>query len=361
MNSNSNFKINEGSSISLDLIRGISAQVVVIGHGILYFDIFQDFHHPRMQNIAVLVFFILSGFLITYSTLSKSNYYFKQFFIDRFSRIYSAFIPALILVFAIDYIHIHLDNTSYVNHDAYNFKTFVGNIFMLQDYPLLKNYHLTSFGSARPFWTLAIEWWIYLLFGFVVLDFSKKVKKNYIDYIVLLGLAIVPTYNLLLGRGNGLTLYWLMGASIFAILKYQLLKPYSKKDKLVALLLLILFSIVRIRLTNEEYEPIFSLFLSGAILLIIDLSKSLNFSRLATILIKKNAEFSYTLYLIHYSIINVIFSFFADTYDPYFLFGLSFLLSNVISLIIAYYSEVKLTRYVKSTLYEKYNIQRNKI
>ena len=51
-----------------------------------------------MQNIAVLIFFILSGFLITYSTLRKKtfarNYSIFNYFIDRFTRIYVAFIPA---------------------------------------------------------------------------------------------------------------------------------------------------------------------------------------------------------------------------------------------------------------------------
>ena len=99
-------KLTKGNSIILDLIRGVSAQLVVIGHGISFFGIFklvQQPNFPSIQNIAVLIFFILSGFLISYSTFRKSNYGFKQYFIDRFSRIYTAFIPSLLFVFLLDY------------------------------------------------------------------------------------------------------------------------------------------------------------------------------------------------------------------------------------------------------------------
>jgi hypothetical protein len=42
---------------------------------------------------------------------------------------------------------------------------------MLQDFPGLP---ITSFGSARPFWMLAIEWWIYLFVGAVFFFIVKK-------------------------------------------------------------------------------------------------------------------------------------------------------------------------------------------
>ena len=70
------YKLKEGSSVILDFIRGASAQVVVIGHGISFFGIFTFLHEPNfpwMQNIAVLIFFLLSGFLIPYSTIRKKK------------------------------------------------------------------------------------------------------------------------------------------------------------------------------------------------------------------------------------------------------------------------------------------------
>ena len=129
---NLDFKLSEGSSIALDLIRGISAQLVVVGHGLAFFGLARFLHEPSfpwMQNIAVLVFFLLSGFLIPYSVNRRSNrdtdYSFSYFFVDRFSRIYIPFLTALVFVFAIDWLSRAIDPATYKYSAAFNPKTFV--------------------------------------------------------------------------------------------------------------------------------------------------------------------------------------------------------------------------------------------
>ncbi len=229
------YKITEGTSITLDLIRGISAQLVVVGHGISYCGILTFLHQPNfpwIQNIAVLIFFLLSGFLITYSTttknIKKASYSFLQYFIDRFTRIYTAFIPALIFVLFIDSINIYLNGDEYAFYSAFNLKTLVGNILMFQDYPILRylpqEFRLTSFGSARPFWTLAVEWWIYLFYGFTVLVFIKDEKIKLSQLFVLGGLSIAPLIYLVGGRGGGLMVYWLFGSVVYLIISCNVLK-----------------------------------------------------------------------------------------------------------------------------------------
>ena len=61
------YTLSDGSSVTLNLIRMLSAQVVVIGHlarGMGLLPGLQPPHAPYMQNVAVVIFFILSGFLI---------------------------------------------------------------------------------------------------------------------------------------------------------------------------------------------------------------------------------------------------------------------------------------------------------
>ena len=73
---NYHFKLSENSSLGLDVIRIIAIQMVVIGHGIRFTGVFPFFHFPNfpwIQNIGVVVFFLLSGFLITHVTLKKMN------------------------------------------------------------------------------------------------------------------------------------------------------------------------------------------------------------------------------------------------------------------------------------------------
>jgi peptidoglycan/LPS O-acetylase OafA/YrhL len=355
------YRLTKGSSVTLDLIRGVSAQVVVIGHGISFFGIFTYLQPPKipaMQNIAVLIFFLLSGFLITYSTIknkkNQQGYSFKAFFIDRFSRIYTTFIPALFFVLLVDIISKAIDPNNYHYNEAFNLRTFAGNLFMLQDYPpflVMGSEFMTSFGSARPFWSLAIEWWIYLFVGYLLINFTVKDKLSFKSILILIFFSVVPLYNFVGGRGNGLTVTWIFGALIFLIIQSGMLEKLSMKVKVFLLLSLIALALVRLGITIKEYEPVFAFALAMALLLIIDITTNINFNQKLISAIQYNASFSFTLYLIHYSILDFIAVHFKGTHNPYMLFMAGFVLSNIFSIIIGRYTEMGLTRSFKTYLY----------
>jgi peptidoglycan/LPS O-acetylase OafA/YrhL len=59
----------------------------------------------------VLIFFAMSGFLITATLLhnsAKPDYGFARYFIDRFAYIYSGLLPALVFVIVTDWITLWL-------------------------------------------------------------------------------------------------------------------------------------------------------------------------------------------------------------------------------------------------------------
>ena len=131
-------ELSSDSSLFIHLLRSIAAQAVLVGHALSLFKV-SPFGIRHMQNIGVLVFFILSGVLITYSTIQKKNrsdkYGFKSYFMDRFVRIYSGFLPAILLVVILDMIIRHLYGDSIYIYTAYSLRTFIGNIFMfLEEY-----------------------------------------------------------------------------------------------------------------------------------------------------------------------------------------------------------------------------------
>jgi peptidoglycan/LPS O-acetylase OafA/YrhL len=101
----------------------------------------------------------------------------------------------------------------------------------------------------------------------------------------------------------------------------------------------------------KEYEPIFAFILALMLLLIIDIYENKRFSGFSKKLIKINASYSYTLYLTHYSILDFLYVQFKGLVNPYILFVLGFVLSNIVSFAIGYYSENILTSKVKSFLY----------
>lgn len=351
-------QLTEGSSLFLDLIRAISVQMVVIGHGIGFCSIAMFLsppYFPFMQNIAVVIFFILSGYLISnsisYKISTDNNYSFGHYFIDRFSRIYSAFIPALLFIFVIDFVSKSISPETYLYTDAFNGKTFLGNLFMIQDFPFLKYIHfrITSFGSGRPLWTLAIEWWIYLWFGVLMIKIIKK-KPSLFTLACFCFLCIVPAYNLFTGRGHGLTMFWLFGVLIGIVYdKYKTIQ-ISSISKIVILIVVLGLAGLRVVMTMEEYDPVFAFLLAGTLLIGMDLCSKIKSSKQAATTIRLVANYSYTLYLIHYCIFDFIITHFKDKTDPYQLFLIGFICSNILALSIGYFTETKLTKFVKQKL-----------
>lgn len=357
------FRLTDGNSVFLDLLRGVSAQAVVIGHALYFFGYMGLNTDPGvfvMQGYAVLVFFILSGFLITYSTVNKlrrgGNYGFTHFFIDRFARIYTGFVPAIVFVLVVDSISRYLYPAAYPYDAGFNLKTFIGNLLMLQDVPganYLFGGRMTSFGSGRPFWSLAIEWWIYMFFGWVVLRLLPRRGNGWINLLMFVPLLIVPSFNLWGGHGNGLMMTWLLGALAYLVIAGGYLHELRRRHLLLISAWLTGLGIIRFLKTGEEYDPILAFLSTAVILLLVKCMEDFNWSKSLTWLIRKNAEFSFTLYLVHYAVLDILRSAFGDTYSPAVLLIAGFILSNLCAMAIGLYTETTLTVRVKKWLYER--------
>lgn len=216
----------------LNLVRAVAAQIVLFGHASHYYLDGRFLASGRLETLGVLVFFLLSGFLICTSVLQKweqTDYRFEHYVIDRFCRIFSAYAPALIFVAAVDGTLRAMP--AYPYGDSYTPGTWLGNLAMLQDYPVFQvlrrlgvadqPWFIRPFGSGRPFWTVAIEWWIYLFFGYVAF-FTLRGRPLTVRSLLILGLlAVVPIYNAMGGVGDCLTLVWALGAGV-ALLWHRL-------------------------------------------------------------------------------------------------------------------------------------------
>ena len=342
-------KINSLQSFTLDFIRVFASQLVVIGHLLSFFHIGNE-EMPYIQNTGVVMFFILSGLIISYTIFYKSQfgYSFKTFFIERFSRIYTGLIPSLLFILLVDSISRYLDYSLYSFTDAFNIKTFLGNLLMLQDYNYIGYYlnniipldfKITSFGSARSLWTLAIEWWLYMFFGILYFYYRKNFSWRYLP--LLLVLSIIPLWNLVGGRGNGLTIYWIFG--LFITLYVFRKQEISKTLSLLSFILFILFAFIYMLFVEREaYNLHYAFFLSGAIFFLMLYQKDVHkqYNKKITKYVKCMASYSYTLYLIHYTIITFIISLNLP-YDNILLAVMSFLVSNILALLLASVGEMK--------------------
>lgn len=216
------------TSVALDLLRGLAAEMVCVGHAISFFvPQWRAVRIAYMQNVGVLLFFLISGFLITYTLVTRSkdpNYDFRQFLIERFARIYSGLIPALVIIAAIDAVTIYLTGDPTIIR-YFNFKTLIANLFMLEGYRgILPNLlQWSAFGSASPLWTLGIEWHIYL---FVASLFFMAVRPKSIPILIPIALFFGQTAVHFLfgsyqpdGVGMGLFALWLSGALVYLAMR----------------------------------------------------------------------------------------------------------------------------------------------
>src|SRR5437764_15444933 len=103
-------------SLYLDLVRFLAAAAVVLFHSnsesLLYACNIPltDYGHE-----AVIVFFVLSGYVIGYITDTKERVL-SQYFISRAARIYSVAVPAIILTLVLDNIGLVLSPALYLHH-----------------------------------------------------------------------------------------------------------------------------------------------------------------------------------------------------------------------------------------------------
>ncbi|MDB5405590.1 MAG: Acyltransferase family protein [Rhodospirillales bacterium] len=237
-------QLNSAQRVFLDFVRGGAAVLVLLGHSAHYFWKDSLLASGTAQALGVFVFFLISGFLISLSVFQKHSdrgYRFTEYFIDRFCRIYCVLLPALIFVAVLD--GMVRGAPEYEWHRDYNLQTWIANLFMLQDFPLFQTlrrlgfhdnpWFVSEFGSARPFWTISIEWWIYMLFGAVVLRWLRDGHKlGALAILVLALVAIEPIYYFVGGYDQCLGLLWLTGmaASILYLRLPQITEQWPQFD-----------------------------------------------------------------------------------------------------------------------------------
>jgi peptidoglycan/LPS O-acetylase OafA/YrhL len=141
----------------LECLRGAAACYVVAHH---YVHVVLAPHGswlPRLfkfGQLAVLVFFVVSGFVIYYAALGR-EFTVRDYLIRRFRRIYPPFLLALLITWVVQCaIEGGLADPAP--------RELLGNLLMLQD----ENTHswVQPYLANSPLWSLSYEWAFYLLF-----------------------------------------------------------------------------------------------------------------------------------------------------------------------------------------------------
>ncbi len=154
--------MNRRLSSYLDLLRICAATAVLLSHfGRSEFDGGPFWRLQPLGHYPVLVFFVLSGFVIAY-TAEQKEHSLKEFVISRLARLYSVVIPALILTLCLDRLGMVRDPGGYALTD----ETFplvrlaTAALFLTQAWFL----NIPLF-SNNPYWSLPYEFWYYAMFA----------------------------------------------------------------------------------------------------------------------------------------------------------------------------------------------------
>jgi peptidoglycan/LPS O-acetylase OafA/YrhL len=203
--------VNPNQSSFLHLVRWLSALFVIVGHSqqIGGWNNGVFVYVASHAHAAVIVFFVLSGYVIAESVERKRRfgYTIKEYYADRISRIYSVLIPALILTVILDlfgnfFFPDRYADPQLIPQDSYFIRLFI-NAASLQGIWG----HRSQFGSNPALWSIGYEFFYYIVYGLIVW------KPRYWLVLALTFSCVVGPYTILYG------LIWLTGVFAFKLRK----------------------------------------------------------------------------------------------------------------------------------------------
>lgn len=188
-------------SIVISLLRGLAAFVVAAAHlraemypGLrtvadpsLWFQGFAFF--TGFAHQAVLVFFVISGWLVGGSLLNKMGQpgVMGSYAIDRATRLWTVLIPTfgLTLLFGLCTGVLVPGSIDFSAANEFSALSFAANLVGLQEVML------SNFGGNYALWSLANETWYYVLFPLLVLLFTARRAASRVASGAALALAAV--------------------------------------------------------------------------------------------------------------------------------------------------------------------------
>jgi peptidoglycan/LPS O-acetylase OafA/YrhL len=152
-------------SLYLDLVRVLAALAVVAFHG--SFDRFGgDWLKPAVGHMGtdpVMVFFVLSGFVIAFVADTKERTP-REYWICRLSRLWSVAVPAVVLSFALDTIGRSINPAVYIPTPYAIDMPIVRALVALTFTNEIWESSIAVFSNG-PYWSLSYEFWFYALFA----------------------------------------------------------------------------------------------------------------------------------------------------------------------------------------------------
>ncbi|WP_427452532.1 acyltransferase family protein [Litorimonas sp. WD9-15] len=219
--------INASLSWYLDVLRFGAALVVLLSHWAYTRFTGGTYGFIRDWNLgsdAVVLFFVLSGFVITYAATCKDRTA-KRFAFSRLTRLWSVAIPALAITLILDGLGVNINPDFYLDSPFYN--PTEGWTYWVRGLTFSNHWggQNIRLGSNGPYWSLSYEAAYYLIFGIVL--YLRKAAR----LLALLFCVFIFGFKILL-----LAPAWFMGVGL-----YFAFQNMRHKDVSPALLMLMIF------------------------------------------------------------------------------------------------------------------------
>lgn len=312
--------------VHLDCLRGLAALLVVVEH--LRAFLFVPFAQLKAPGIlakgfylvtglghqAVMIFFVLSGYLVggsVITALQTGKWSWREYLLRRMSRLWVVLIPALLLTLLWDKLGYAHAPTGYEGayREIYNsgptpagpadwsLTSFFGNFFFLQ------TILVPCFGTNSPLWSLANEFWYYLLFPMGLTIFvTGKWSDRVIALILVAGIVSFLPKSILLGG-----VIWLLGALIFFLKRKDSIRAVVNHPALLILgILLTIGTLLASRIGHMGEGADLAIGMSCTVL-VAGLAARVSSSHLYGMISAGVSEISYTLYLVHFPLLAYLF------------------------------------------------------
>jgi peptidoglycan/LPS O-acetylase OafA/YrhL len=311
------------ASDHLDLMRGLAALAVLYQHARFvlirsdsddFGPISRVFHLlSRYGHSAVVVFFVLSGYLVGGSIIRSTaagRWSWRDYLLARGVRLYLVLVPALLLTTVWDRIGLGIVSGSQGNDDTARAMVtsariaansglipFVGNLAFLQTIAV------PSYGSNLPLWSLANEGWYYVIFPCLWLAATRSgTARSRVGHAAV-GLAILAFVG---PNIRGMFPAWLFGAGLALCPPLRVME--SRWSSMIAALPLVgVLGLIGLRWVQAGYVTNYAV--AGAVTLLLfavlhrrEPGGSGLYGRWAAML----AGCSYTLYLTHFPLLVCI-------------------------------------------------------
>jgi peptidoglycan/LPS O-acetylase OafA/YrhL len=318
----------KGRHHGIDVMRGLAALLVCAGHlrAAAMVDLGQAispglltkalYALTSLGHQSVMVFFVLSGYLVGGSVLAAGpRFQWPSYAQARLSRLWTVLLPCLALTWAVDQWVLsaapQLYDGSYATlwhsapapgqYDA-SWRTWLGNVFFLQTIAV------PVFGSNGPLWSLANEFWYYVLFPLMLtLVLSRRSSSRLVAGLaqeaLALGVLMLMPSDMRYGY-----LVWLMGAMAFWV-QGRSPRRHAGLRALTLVLFMGAIGVSKWSATQAWAIPWGDLLLgAGTALLVAQASSSgpVRWPRWLKAAVERLSDLSFSLYLSHFPLVMLL-------------------------------------------------------